>query len=870
MKKTIILGLFLGFTILFSLCAGDPAKNAVTDIALKDFICDGRGNKDISVSVDNEKITIRRRGDGQSFARAYLDIPIEPNSKYIFSPDVEISGAGAVTNFFLLSDAGGAWDEKNVIWNNYKESTSCRTVIKTGHDAKKMRISLSSKGSNTTVVYKSAILYKVSCFDFNADWFPMDLAKWKPNSAKQNTNETERYEFTKTLGSPELLMAGKPLRIEVSNGFFNIPGKVSVVEKCISIDPEIKLMLEGYGSGPAESTITLETTDHPFGSVIFSKADEEHLKSPEAFSLIIDNSGVKISGRTREGVLRGAATYIMMARGAAWMSQPRLPNLFIADAPRMVHREWMIGGGSVPELKRTIDAAYLLRLNKVEIAVGSFVGGDTYFPFTVTNIGRKQFTKSDWRSIFDYAKARGIEPTPYLPSWGRVQYITHRPEYAQFAVPQAERQKSSADFQYRDYRNLDVANPEAVKLMLAIQGELIDELKPSSIDIAFDELFFGDLVTSEKAKALGWKPSDWVIKALSLNAEFLKERNTSMRVWGDMFDPGVNGGNLDICGPELLAKLPKDMVIYDWKYSSKPLFPSIKMFMDAGCKVVGCSWTSPLNIAGIARSVNAYGAFGICQTSWNNTDPEKMNPEMRRALSLMAYLSWSPEECDLAKFPFMPDIIFECASRKQGPCLGQTRPVVVPVQCLSPEDAILKEMNFPKNARLDFLLKKITDVKGGNIQPFSKDGRPAAAIVKGGSNDSLKIPINGNVKRLLFQHSVNSQPGFPDDTDKAAKDKRLNAHAGSYRIRYSDGSSAECKLIFRIDIGDVNDSAIGRGMTPALFGTLNEKRFFNMPVFYWTNPSPEKVIESVEILPGPMKNMDLLVFGVAVEEPSAK
>ncbi|MFA6567865.1 MAG: family 20 glycosylhydrolase [Victivallales bacterium] len=760
------------------------------------------------------------------------------------------------------SEFKGGWDAKTNIGEN---SWTCAIRIN-------LSDLLGNDASGDKTLYMNFTRHRNHGADENYTWAPILGKSWLlpegfapvtlslPDaiSANQKSKDLRSYDFTKRLDAPELLMAGKPIRLELRKGLFNLPGKIFIAEKGISIDPEVKKIIEVHGGSSSEATIRLEISENPFKSATFTQAEKKLLESPEAFTLTIDDGGVRISGHTQEGVLRGIATYILMARRAAWTPQPKLPNLFMADAPRMAYRGWMVGGSSTAEFKRTIDAAYLLRLNKLVIQVDSWET-DTAYPFTAAEIGGNKFTKNDWRLIFKYAKARGIEPIPYLASWGRVQYITHKPEYAQFAVPAAKWQKNT-------YRNLDVANPEAVKLMLSIQEELIDDLKPSSLHIAFDELLFGDIVTSDMARALRWRSADWIINSLSINSELLKKKNVSMHLWGDMFDPGQNGKILHICGPELLAKLPKDMVIYDWKYDPNPLFPSIKMFTDAGYRTVGSPWTHPLNIAGIARSVRNYAALGMCQTSWNNTDPEKMKFELRRALSLMSYLSWSPEECDLEKFPFIPDIIFECASHSQTSPFASMHPVASPKLKLSNESRLVGELNFPSNSRLDFLCKAVTGIKGGSIIPFTSKGRPAALIVRGLSEDTIKIPINENAKRLLFLHSVNYQPRVPANLDLWARDRRCNATAASYRIHYSDGSSVEDSLIFKMDIGDVNDSGLGRGMTPALFGTLNGQRFFNLPVHVWNNPLPNKKIESIEIIPGATMGMSLLLFGMSVEE----
>jgi hypothetical protein len=41
--------------------------------------------------------------------------------------------------------------------------------------------------------------------------------------------------------------------------------------------------------------------------------------------------------------------------------------------------------------------------------------------------------------------------------------------------------------------------------------------------------------------------------------------------------------------------------------------------------------------------------------------------------------------------------------------------------------------------------------------------------------------------------------------------------------------------------------------------------FLNLPTYTWLNPHPDKVIKSIEIMPGNSKDMSLLVFGIAID-----
>ncbi len=694
----------------------------------------------------------------------------------------------------------------------------------------------------------------------------------RPGTAAQ---PEKKFEFSRRLGAPPSpFLAGNPVKLTLRDGKAVLPSGVTLEH--VALPEGVRQFLVQNATTPSGSPvhISCEVSPKAVDASGLSGSDRRRMKSREAFSLVLDGDQVKIASRTKEGVLRALATYLLMVRRAEALAEPMLPNLFLLDGPDMDYRGLLVSTDLHPEeLRRIIDTAYLLRFNKIVLFMDNF-RGVTKFPFTAAPIGGKNFTKEDWKALFERARDFGIEPIPYFSSWSRVEYLTCLPQFVGFGEPiPPHAQKESQVHRFQTPRTLDLANQDAVQLALTLQGELIDTLAPSSLHIAFDELTFSEppvqLGLSEKARALGWTSLDWMKKALKINTDFAADRNVDIHLWGDTLDPSQNGKTVGIAKPETLAKFPKNMVIYDWKYDQALDYPSIKMFMDAGFKkVVGCPWDDPLNIQNMALSVHRYGAWGMCLTTWDFCDPEKIGPELRRALSLASFFSWSPEGANLDNFSWPPDAIFDLASRRPAPHVGPVLPIAAPQNLLSGENDLAGKLHFPADASLDFLAQPVSSIHGATIQPFAKDGRPAAIVVESGSKPPVVLPVNSKAKRLVFLHSLNRQEGFPANLDRIRGDPRYHAVAGAYRVHYSDGSQTDAKLIFQTDIGDPNHSGLGRGMTPALFGTLNGKRHLNLPTYEWLNPSPEKNIDSVEILPGTLKGVDLLLYGLSAELPS--
>jgi hypothetical protein len=720
-----------------------------------------------------------------------------------------------------------------------------------------------------------------------------------------------RLSFTKLLGTPDLLIAGTPVNLAMKGGVLKLPGESTILEKNVAVDTGVKRMLKEMSTVPAGSGVSFvfEAAD-VFNDPSLTTDERALLASPEAFRLELATDRVSVTGRTRDGVLRGIATFILMANRARFLPEAALPNLVMYDAPRMKFRGWLIESGKPIEgVKRTIDLAYLMRLNKVFIFMDSF-GGDTAFPFTVADIGDKTRTKEEWIDAYEYARARGIEPIPYIASWGRVQYITGKPEYRQFMA---------SDIGYEGTRNLDVANPEAQKLMLALQGELIDTLKPKGIHIAFDELYAAEMTSSPLARAKQWKASDWIIEALTVNSAFCRSKGVDMYLWGDMIDPLHNAGSIhhsgikdpdDIVGPALLARLPKDMIVLDWKYGghwdTAADYPSVRMFVDAGVRTVGCPWFCAPNVAGIASAIYRAKGEGVCLTSWGSASIGSMRVEAIRSLALTAFYTWSPEDCDLEHFSFVPDTLVKFAALVTNAAMGFARNAraLAVREGLTGEEELSKRFG-PSNVSLDFVRTKFTNYRGVSPEVFTMNGRAAAIVVDGGSGPLLKngdfsqgtdgyaegertvvriadvalvekgtavatakpvrIAVNDTAKAVTFLHTVNDQ-GISDTLaiDSSKFRDILSRSPGAYRVRYADGSTARIPLTFRANITDMG-TAIGRDQDVGLFGTLGGRYFVNLPTYTWVNPSPEKGIDAIEIVPGSSKEMSLMLFGISIE-----
>ena len=930
---------------------------------------------------------------------------------------------GAPSRTWYPSEAGsftGEWDAKSVVGAN---EWTCEKRIKLSDLFRK------NIGGEQTL-FVNFTRHRTQGKEENLTWVPLpghffavpkEFAVIKlnlPAIADTSDNETPVAPvFTRTLSVPDLLLAGVPVKLTKNPGEFKLPLNIKINEQNVVIDSGVKKLLENalHVSGGGEAVLTLAVAD-VFDDPSLKAAEKEKLKSPEAFKIGLAPGKAAITGRTKDGVLRGIATLILMANRARLTDGSALPALTLYDAPRMAFRGWQVGGKSLESLKRTIDAGFLLRFNKLLIYLDSF-GGPTLFPFDSYPVGGRTWTKPELVEAFNYARARGLEPIPYFASWGRTQYLKNMPGGAKLLVDDPEAVQ-------KGYANLDAANPEACKVMLKLQEEIIDTLKPEGFCVALDEIHFGKIVTSPAAKAKNWKPSDWLVEAIKASDELFKKKGVKMYIWGDMLDPGQNGKHLDMTGKELLARLPKDIVILDWKYDGKldytVDYPSIKLFKECGFATVGCPWFRPRSIPSLAYSINKHQCAGLLLTSWNSTTISELVPEVIRATSLTAYYAWSPDDCDLEHLQFLPDAIMQGAAYWTGMKSPAGKITSLTVKDgLSSNRELTKMMGVPASTDTAFIGAPFKNYRGLQLEVFRKDGHPGAVVLTGretasvikngdfvegaglsgweiesvnagifstengtlkitrtvpktfmrayqdisidskkqylirykvktnGAGSSLAwtysgdrkfkwdesksvyssskerewtamevqlppnfaslricfsvdkegatawfrdvelieknadsgtlppaaaavktvvIPVNATARTVTFMHAVNRQIILENmDGENTMRKKFNGVIPGSYMVIYADGSKALIPLTYRVNIAAVNDPALGREMDAGLFGTLGGTVFVNLPTYTWTNPYPDKIIKSIEIMPGNTKDISLLVFGIALD-----
>lgn len=343
---------------------------------------------------------------------------------------------------------------------------------------------------------------------------------------------------------------------------------------------------------------------------------------PGGYTLRVAANGVRITGQTPAAVSYGIQTL----RQIVEQSRNVLPCMTIEDWPDFPDRGvyYDVCRGRVPKLERLMEMADQLaryKINQFQLYI------EHTFAFRghpLIGKGASPLTAEDILKLDDYCAARGIELVPSLATFGHLATILRNPEYHHLAEDRGiGKYESPHDdrpaWQKRTAWSLSPAVPAVYEFLDSLFAEFLPLFRSSRFNICCDETWDLGLGQSyELCTRLG-KGVVYlrhVRKVRDLAAKYGK----SVMFWGDIIRHY----------PDLIRKIPSDVIVLDWGYGHDHPFDRIKDFHSAGLPFYACpgtsSWVSLFprlpeameNIHGFAEAGRRYGADGLLNTDWGD------------------------------------------------------------------------------------------------------------------------------------------------------------------------------------------------------------------------------------------------------------
>ena len=239
--------------------------------------------------------------------------------------------------------------------------------------------------------------------------------------------------------------------------------------------------------------------------------------------------------------------------------------------------------------------------------------------------GASPLSAQDILTLDAHASAQYVELVPSLATFGHMATVLKHPQYHHLAE----------DFGTGSYRNRDdipgwarnwlkawtlsPANPQVYPFLDSLFAEFLPLFQSKRFNVCCDETWdLGCGQSYDLAKRIG--KGELYLRHLLKLYELCGKYGKQMMFWGDIIRHY----------PELLKKLPKDVIVLDWGYSYNHNFEKLADFKASGLPFMACPSTSSYvaffpripqaraNMAGFAESAKKFGALGILNTEWGD------------------------------------------------------------------------------------------------------------------------------------------------------------------------------------------------------------------------------------------------------------
>ena len=337
----------------------------------------------------------------------------------------------------------------------------------------------------------------------------------------------------------------------------------------------------------------------------------------EGYNLIINRAGVRIEFRENGGLRAAAATLGQLLRQYGH----KLPCLRIRDWPDFPRRGVMldISRGRVPNLATLLELVEQLasfKINEFQLYTEHTFAYRKYKPVW-KNWGA--LTATEIRKLDKRCGELGIDLVPNQNSFGHLRYFLEHPPLRRLAEITEPYEGSTGDF-LRFPATLAPNNPGTIKFIRGLYDELLPNFSSRYFNVGCDETWDLGRGQSQQLCARHGKGKVYVDFLKVIHRE-VKRRGRRMMFWGDII----------LHHPELIKKLPKDLIALNWGYEANhPFEREAATFAKSKVPFYVCPGTSTwmtligrhdngfANLVAGAKAGQRHGACGYLNTDWGD------------------------------------------------------------------------------------------------------------------------------------------------------------------------------------------------------------------------------------------------------------
>ena len=470
--------------------------------------------------------------------------------------------------------------------------------------------------------------------------------------------DSREYEFGADSASEHaespFVIVPVPKKIEPSSGYFIMPGEVSFSAASGNRETISRILSQW---------LKIPVTDTGRRSIRFIT---DNSIPQQGYRLDISSSGVEIAYGDDEGLYYGVVTLSMLSE----QTGGQLPGMIIADWPDMPVRGAMldISRDKVPSLETLygiVDFLSMMKYNHLQLYVEGF--SIAYPSFReLWEATETPVTGEEIRQLDRYCADRFIDLVPNQNSLGHMNAWLATEKFADLAEC-PDGYKLMGLIEYKS--TLDVSNPRSMELVKQMTDDILPYFSSGYFNANLDEPFeLGKCKNRELAgeTGVGQLYMDFVTE---LN-NYISSKGRKMMMWGDIVTKH----------PEIIPKIPEDVVLLEWGYEHMhPYDSNCRQYDEAGLNYMVCpgtsSWTTITgrtenmkgNIANAVGNGIKYNAKGMLLTDWGDMGHWQYWPVSYAPFVYGAALSWNYESRDdLPLATFLNRMVFRDSAGIMG------------------------------------------------------------------------------------------------------------------------------------------------------------------------------------------------------------
>lgn len=415
------------------------------------------------------------------------------------------------------------------------------------------------------------------------------------------------------------LLVPQPQEVQERDGVFSASSPLRI---CLASPAQDYLFTADYlVERLNELGLETELTASPAGGVaIHLHVDPALLPRPESYRLLVDQTGVMVTGADRAGLFYGVVTLCQLVQLYTSGDGVQLPHLKIVDWPDFPHRGIMldISRDRVPSMETLfdlIDLAASLKLNQFQL----------YMEHTFAYAGHEEvwsqaspLTGEEVLTLDAYARERFVELVPNQNSLGHMHRWLKHDRYRPLAeVPEGVPHPFHPD---PEPFSLCPEDPGSLELIRDLYDQLLPHFSSRQFNVGLDETFDIGMGRSKAACEERGGKRVYLDYLLKVHDE-VRRRGRVMQFWGDII----------IQEPSMISELPKDAIALEWGYdAAHPFEEHGQHFANAGISFYVCpgvsSWNSLAgrtdnalaNLRNAAVNGKRHGAIGYLITDWGD------------------------------------------------------------------------------------------------------------------------------------------------------------------------------------------------------------------------------------------------------------